>query len=337
MENKQVSLTAAELSTLWSAYLYDSMSFQVIRFMTEKVQNKEIAPVIEKAHEIASRHLFEYEKIYNQENMPLPYGFSEKDVELKAPDLFTDTFKLTYILHMGRVGMLTHAASLALSARKDIRQLFSGCFRRVEELYQLSADISLEMGLYLRRPYIPYPKQTSFINDKSYLSGINPLTSHRILNSIEISHLSMNIETNQIGVMLTSGFMQTAQSTEVKKFMKKGKDISKDHMSKFSEVLLKDEIQAPISADHAITDSTTPIFSEKLMMFHMSMLSTAGTGNYSTAAAASQRSDLTLMYERLSVQIGLYAKEGADIMIENRWLEEPPAPPNREHLGENKH
>ncbi|RIW32047.1 DUF3231 family protein [Bacillus salacetis] len=336
MENKQISLTAAEISTLWSSFLYDSMTIQVIRFMKEKVKNEDIKPAIEKAYDIALRHLFEYEKIYHMENMPVPYGFTEKDVELGAPDLFTDTFKLTYILHMSRVGMVTHTASLALAARKDMRQLYGSCLRNVEELYQLASDVALAMGLYLRRPYIPYPKQVSLIHDKSYLSGMNPMTSHRILNSIEISHLSLNIETNQTGVMLTSGFMQTAQSPEVKKYMQKGKEISKDHISKFSAILLKDDIQAPISADHAITDSTTAVFSEKLMMFHMSLMSTAGFGNYAAAAAASQRSDLTLLYEKLSLQIGLYAKDGANIMIENRWLEEPPAAPNRDQLGKNK-
>ncbi|WP_409250640.1 DUF3231 family protein [Bacillus sp. SCS-153A] len=336
MENNQVSLTAAEIGTLWSAYMYDSMSFQFIRFMKEKIQNQDIKPAIEKAYEIASRQLFEYEKIFNEENLPVPYGFTEKDVEIKAPDLFTDTFKLTYTLHMSRVGMLTHTANLSLAARKDVRQLFGDCLRRVEELYQLTSDIALAMGLYLRRPYIPYPKQTSFVHDKNYMSGLNPLTTPRILNAIEISHLSLNIETNQIGVMLTSAFMQTAQSAEVRKYMQKGKEISKNHINRFSDVLLRDDIQAPISADHAITDSTISAFSEKIMMFQMSLLTTAGFGNYASAAAASQRSDLMFMYERMSAQIGLYGKEGAKIMIDNKWLEEPPAAPNRDQLGDNR-
>ncbi|WP_044022246.1 DUF3231 family protein [Bacillus sp. SG-1] len=336
MDKNQVSLTAAEIGSLWSSYMYDSMSFQFIRFMKEKVQNKKIKPAIEKAYEIASSHLIEYEKMYSQENLPLPYGFSDKDVELNAPDLFTDTFKLTLTLHMARVGMVTHSGTLSLAARKDVRLLFGKCLRQVEELYQLSSDIALDMGVFLRSPYIPYPKQAKFVNNKNYMSGLNPLLSPRILNALEITHLSMNIETNQIGFMLTSAFMQTAQSTEVKKYMQKGNEISKSHLDKFSDVLLKDDIQAPISADHAITDSTTSVFSEKLMMFQMGLLTTAGLGNYATAASLSQRSDLILMYERLSAQIGLFAKEGAKIMIQNKWMEEPPGAPDRHQLGEQK-
>jgi Protein of unknown function (DUF3231) len=56
----------------------------------------------------------------------------------------------------------------------------------------------------------------------------------------------------------------------------------------------------------------------------MGFMSAAGTGNYATAAAASQRSDLFLNYERLSFEIAQYAKDGVDIMIRNEWLEQPP-------------
>ena len=92
----------------------------------------------------------------------------------------------------------------------------------------------------------------------------------------------------------------------------------------------------PIPSDIAITDSTTPPFSDKLTLFHMGLLSALGTGNYATAAAASQRSDLALNYERISLEIGQYAKDGADIMISNEWLEQPPGAIDKEKLAKNK-
>ena len=87
---------------------------------------------------------------------------------------------------------------------------------------------------------------------------------------------------------------------------------------------------------YTITDSTTPPFSDKLIMFHMALLSSAGIGNYATSAAASQRSDLLLNYERLSLEIAQYAKDGADIMIQNEWLEQPPGTMDKEQLAKDK-
>ena len=333
MSNKKIDLTASELGSLWTTYLYDSMSIQVVRFMYEKVQDEEVKPIIKKALRIAEQHVHKMEDIFQKENLPIPYGFTEKDVELQAPDLFTDTFKLTFMLHMGRIGMLVHTTNLSVASRSDIQDFYGHALHQVQNLYRVASDTALEKGVFLKRPYIPYPKQLSFINDVGYLSGLNPLKKNRILNAIEITHLCVNIETNQIGLMLMSCFMQSSQSKEVSNFMKRGKEISKKHIILLSEALLNDDIQAPISPDHGVTDSTIPVFSEKLMMFQVNLLNSAGLGNYATAAAASQRSDLALNYERLSLEVGQFAKDGAELMIKNKWMEEPPAAPDRNQLG----
>lgn len=72
-------------------------------------------------------------------------------------------------------------------------------------------------------------------------------------------------------------------------------------------------------ADISITSSTTQTFSDKLMMVHMALLSAAGAGNYSTAAVASQRSDLVTNDEILCVEVAQFAASGADIMIKEKW------------------
>jgi len=71
-------------------------------------------------------------------------------------------------------------------------------------------------------------------------------------------------------------------------------------------------------------------------MFHMNLIISSGTGNYSTAASASQRSDLMVNYERLSFEVMRLAKSGADIMIKYSWMEQPPGIKDREKLAKNK-
>ena len=112
--------------------------------------------------------------------------------------------------------------------------------------------------------------------------------------------------------------------------MKRGAEISKKHIKIFSDILLDNDIQAPLSSDSAITDATTPPFSDKLMMFHMGFLSGIGIGNYATAITSSLRSDIILTYERLSLEIAKYVKEGANILIKNAWMEQPPTLKNKD-------
>lgn len=69
----------------------------------------------------------------------------------------------------------------------------------------------------------------------------------------------------------------------------------------------------------------------------MTILTSAGMGNYATAASGSQRSDLVVHYERLSLEVAQYAKDGVDMMMKHGWFEQPPGIVDKEKLkGKNK-
>ncbi|WP_170007171.1 DUF3231 family protein [Bacillus fonticola] len=337
MENKeQVKLTASELAALWSAYINDTMSLCFVQYFKEKNKDPQIAPAIEKAYHMSTTHLQKLRELYEKEELPLPIGFGKEDVNVDAEQLYSDMFALTFVENMAKVGMVTYSAATGVSTRKDVRHYFMGGLQESAELFDLSSEIGLKTGLFVRAPFIPYPTQVDFVDKKSYLSGYSMFNKQRPLNAIEISHLYMNIQTNLMGSRIALSFAQASPTKEVQDFMLRGKDISEKHIKIFSDVMLENGIQPPISSDISITNSTVPPFSDKLMVFFMSLLSTAGVGNYAAAASASQRSDLVVNYERLSLEIGKYAKTGADLMIQNGYLEEPPGTVDKEKLVQTK-
>jgi hypothetical protein len=59
----------------------------------------------------------------------------------------------------------------------------------------------------------------------------------------------------------------------------------------------------------------------------------AGIGNYGIAISESQRSDMVIDYSRLNAEILKYSEDGVNIMIANKWLEQPPLSLNREDLA----
>lgn len=156
------------------------------------------------------------------------------------------------------------------------------------------------------------------------MSGISLFRAIRPLNAMEVSHLFVNAQTNIVGVKITLAFAQTTTNKEVSAYMLRGRDISQKHLKLFMNALLEESVQTPSNSDIGITDSTTRTFSDKLMMFHISLLSASGIGNYALAGGSSLRNDLLFNYERLSLEIAHYAKDGATLMIENNWLEQPP-------------
>ncbi|MGG0474945.1 DUF3231 family protein [Priestia aryabhattai] len=336
MNEKKIYLTSAEIGCLWTSYMNDSMSKYILGYMLKYLNDPDIRPAIQFAYDIAVGHLDQLLPIFKQEQYAVPHGFTEQDVNMEAPWLFSDVFCLTYVNHMAKVGMLAYSGFVSMSAREDIRNFYTKGLVEASTLYNQTTEIAVSKGVHSRHPYIEVPKEADYVDSKKYLSGLNPFKNKRPLNAVEISHLYMNVLTNSMGVKLSIGFAQTSPSKEIQDFMLRGRDISNKHIQIFADILLENDLATPRLPDVSISNSTTKTFSDKLMMFHMSLLSVAGTGNYATAAAASQRSDLALNYERLSLEIAQYAKIGADIMIRHNWLEQPPGTKDREKLARKK-
>ena len=336
MTENRTKLTSAEITSIWTDYMNDSMSKCILSYFLKDVEDEEIRSIVQFAYDLSSTHLKKLTHLFQEEQLPLPTGFTSEDVNMNAPRLYTDVFMLTYINHMARAGMLAYSGLVAMSSRKDIRAYFMEGLTEISNLYDKSTDVALSKGVFVRAPYISYPTKTDYIDSKKYLSGFSLFSKQRPLNVIEITYLFMNIQTNIIGNKIALSFAQGSPNENVQKWMLRGKDISQKHVTLFTKSLMDNDINPPVSSDIAVTDSTTPPFSDKLTLFLMGLLSAAGIGNYATAAAASQRSDLALNYERLSIEIARYVKDGLDIMISNEWLEQPPGTLDKEKLVKTK-
>ncbi|WP_059106171.1 DUF3231 family protein [Shouchella shacheensis] len=336
MNGNNIHLTSSEIGALWGGYTNDSMSVQILAFMLKYIEDPDIKPIVQYAYELSSSHLETLLSIFESEDYAIPNAFSKEDVNMNAPWLFTDTFCLSYVNHMASIGMAAYSGFLAISYRDDIVDYFSQGLSEANKLYKQSLKIALAKGLMAKHPYIEVPKESDYVDSKTYLSGLNPFNEKRPLNAVEISHLYLNVKTNSIGGKLCLAFSQTSPSKEIQDFMLRGKEVSKKHSKIFVDALLTDDIETPQISDVAISDSTTQTFSDKIMMFHISLLMSAGIGNYATAGAASQRSDLLINYERLSLEVARLAKSGADMMIKHHYLEQPPGTSDRKKLAKNK-
>jgi hypothetical protein len=332
----QINLTSGEIAALWTVYMNDSMFMQVLEFMLKDLKDDDIKPIVQHAYELSCNHIEQLTTIFQKEDYAIPNGFAKEDVNLNAPWLFTDVFCLTYVNYMTKIGAITYGGLLSMSTRKDIREYFTGRLQETTELYNRCTDIALEKGVNARHPYISVPKDIDYVDSKNYLSGLNPFQEKRSLNAIEISYLYMNTMTNSIGNKLCLAFAQTSPLKEVQEYLLRCSDVAKKHLKIFSELLKNEDIEVPEVPDLSISDSVTWTFSDKLIMFHISLMMQAGIGNYGTASAASQRSDLMLNYERLSLEVAKLAKSGADIMIQHNWLEQPPGIQSRRQLARKK-
>ena len=97
-------------------------------------------------------------------------------------------------------------------------------------------------------------------------------------------------------------------------------------------MLLQSDIQPPSTWAGKATDSTQAPFSDKLMMYINSLISSTALGFTALGTSFSMRNDLPVKLGLISKDTFDYAKKGAKIMIKHKWMEEPPQMEDRNQL-----
>lgn len=332
MTDHNMKLTSAELSQMWGAYMNASLTSTVLSYFINKVEDEDIKSVLQEAHTLSQSHLEKISSIFEQEHKPVPIGFTNEDVNLDAPRLYSDNYFLQYTFQMGSLGIFAFASSVTMSTRKDVYDFFSEGLQDYNDLHQKATSVSISKGVYSSPPTVPTPKEVDFVKKQGFLTGW--FGERRPLTTLEITNLFTNQQRNSLGIATLTGFSQVAKSKEVKEYINRGVEIAKKHVNVFSSVLEDSDVPVPMGSDAMVTESAEIApFSDKLMMYHVSGMIALGISFYGMSISANIRRDLSTHYTRLSGEIALFSEDGANIMINNEWLEEPPRMVDRDELA----
>jgi hypothetical protein len=324
---RNVRITSSELANLWASWMESSIKERIISYFLRTVEDKDVKQILEYTLGIAKKHLNIISQIYSRENHPTPIGFTDEDVDLKAPRLFSDSAILFFIEELTRSRLEGYSTAIYMCTRTDIRKYFTECVADPAEIYNRVVSAMLSKGLYIRPPYIPVPENIDFAKKQSYLSGF--LGKQRPLNSIEISHLFSELQRNLQRNAMCIGFSQVARSEQVQRYMEKGKEIASIHVKTFSSLLMNNNLPVSMTWDSGVTESKISPFSDKLMMQQIRSSNVVLSASYGRALSV-VRHDLMVVFLQLQAEILKFLEDGLKIIIENGWFEKPPQA--KEHL-----
>lgn len=319
--DEDVRLTSAEVANLWAAYMSSSIKECMVKYFYAHVEDPEVHNVLEYALHIAKQHLQTLSKLYIRENHPIPLGFTDEDVRVNAPRLFSDNLILRYMEFMAEMRLDGYSTALPMTARTDVRQYFTESLASAAELYNKIATVLISRGQYLRSPYISMPDKVDYVKKQNYITGF--LGNRRPLTSIEISHLFTRVKTNFLRKALFTCFGRVARSKQVRAYMSRGKAISSKHIEVMSSLLVKEGLPVPMEWDSGVLDSTVAPFSDRLMSQNIRAFNVVEIGNYGDAISVSLRRDVAAVFVRLMAEMAKYAEDGVNILIDNAWMEEP--------------
>lgn len=326
-----IRLTSAEIASLWTTYMSDTMSICVHKHILDKVEDTEVRSLYETALKLSQGHVQKIRQIFTEGKFPIPHGFTDEDLSLKAPRLFSDSFWLMYLNKMSIHGLTGYALALTTATRSDIRDFYTEVNATTMELYNKSTDVKLSKGLFVRPPYISTPSSVEFVKKQSFMTGW--FGERRPLNALEISHIDFNLKKSILKQALFLGFRQVVKSKEVRDYISRAKDVCSNHIELFRTVLHENNLSSPPSWESEVTNSTVSPFSDKLILFHTQAMINYAIGYYGAGLAGTLRKDLAAKHVRVIAEDLILAEDGLNLMIDNGWLEQIPQAEDRKELA----
>ncbi|MGD6842604.1 DUF3231 family protein [Bacillus infantis] len=334
MDKENFKLTSSEIGSLWGEYINGTAVDIVNRYMYSIIEDEEIKSTFNEAIMIFERQKAQIKTFIQNEGFPVPIGFNETDLFPGKKRLFTDTFCLNYLNIMTIHGLLGHSTSLGISVRKDLREFYDSCDNDAKKMYHQTVELLLEKGLFQRDPLYYAYEQPQFIVDKDFKDGY--FGKGRTLSAPEIISISLNLKKSVMAKTLSIAFSQIAQSKEVRKFLTSSQNTADGQIKELAKIMQADNLPVPKSWETEVTLSTDSPFSDKLIMYHMGFLFQAAQNYHGAGLASSMRTDLVTTYEATILQNLLVTKNWFDIMVKNKWLEQPPLAPNRAEIAKQK-
>ncbi|NYE07096.1 hypothetical protein F4694_003881 [Bacillus niacini] len=332
MDENKLKLTSSEIGTLWGEYVNGTMTDVVNRYMVSIIEDEPIKAIFEDAITTFEKQRRQIVTFMEIEGFPIPIGFTESDLFKGKPRLFTDIFCLNYLHIMTLHGLLGHSTSLAVSVRKDLRDFYDSCDNDAKKMYHQTIELLLEKGNFQRDPLF-YPAQNpEYISSQDFTDGF--FGKGRKLAATEIISISLNLKKSIMAKTLSIAFSQVAQTKEVREFLTDSEKTADQQIKTFTKIMQADNLPVPKSWETEVTTSTDSPFSDKLMLYHIGFLFQAAQNYHGAGLASSMRTDLVTAYEGTILKNLMITKKWFDLMVQNKWLEQPPLAPNREEIAQ---
>jgi hypothetical protein len=323
LKSHNIRLNSADISGLWKAYIQNTAMLCIVKHFIQHIQDAEIEPVVQEQIYLLESYIEKTKNIFNEENFPIPKGFSEEDVDLSAPALYSDLYALSFVYRLNQMAVGEYATTLPKVARTDVVDFFDECLKTSTSIYKKALHLMQTKGIYDRQPKVSYPDKVQFVEKQESLIG-SLLGDHEPLNVLELGEIFYIIERNYIGMLLLMGFIQVMKDKEIKEYLISGKDFAQRQIDIFNKILKEEQHLGNIPVSMEVTDSTISPFSDRLITFLVSATSATGIYLSAYAMANSMRKDLIAKYSLITTEIMKYGAAGLKIMIDRGWMEQPP-------------
>ena len=329
-QEDSAGITSSEVGYLWTGYAIDEMASHFLRFFKERSHDPSTKGLLSFALKLALEQSEKRKTFLAKEGFPVPLGFAESEVVHQSAALFTDRLLLNYLLAGARDGMYFYAESTAISGRSDIRRFHIECLQASTELFERVIEVMKEKSYYWVPPAIPAPETPERVQKKSFLHGW--FGEVRPMHSMEIANLYSVMEHLAFIEAISRGFAQVAKLEDAVDLLSKGADLAKEQFQEFGQMLQGIQLPLPPALTGEITGSDQSVFSDRIMLCHLSGLMSTLTSLFGRSLAAVMKHDLLAAYMTHMAKTGAFIERVTRFLIAKEWLDKIPGAVDREAL-----
>ena len=325
-------LSAAEVGSLWLTYEEKTLIMRILEYFIAKSDEQQSRNILGGLWQELDFYVLQMEKLFEDQGIVKPVGFTKEDVNLESPKLYDNGFDIMFLRILKEVSMGMYTMNMNMAYNDQVMMIYEGLTTITQKIYKLSTLYLLQKGILSLPPKVTMPKTVEFIKNKSYMSGFNPFSKKRALNDIELGIIHHAIESNNIGMQLITGFAQCAEHKDVKHYFVKGMELCKKQIKTFEDILLESNVHFSATSGSTVTTSTVAPFSDKLMMHCIFLLNGFSIVGNSFSIFFTLRNDISMKNALITKDIFLYGQEGMELKIKHGWFEEPPQMEDRSRI-----
>jgi hypothetical protein len=319
-----LSLSPSEILSLWNVYLTETMTIHVTKYFLAKAEDKQVIKILEFALEISQEGVRMSSECFRKANHPLPQGFTDEDVGMDTPKVFSDNAVILIKNKLVQDALVVSSMALGSASRPDIRNFYEKQLRDGAELTNMCLEFIHQKGLH-HPLHIPFPEHIEKVKSSLlFLGGI--LEGNRPLNTAEIFNLVINFQGTEVLSLFFKVFAQFKLSKEhkVEQHFIRGVEIMDKHLQIMQARLSESGLPKLPTWESELTDSTTSPFSERLMLFKSAILLSATAGRYGVALSTAMRKDIGTDFMRLMTETLKYAEDTMNLMIKKGYFDQHP-------------
>jgi hypothetical protein len=312
-------LTAAEISHLLVSYMNNTMAYHVTDTFLRQADDRGVREMLKFALEIADEEARGAERFLTTDNRSLPEPFTKADVDFEKKH-YSDNFFILIKYSLAQDSLSVYGLSLSTSINSEVRDFYKKILNKTAQLVDMCTTLLIKHGL--NQPMIDIPKQELHkIEQQSYLGKL--IGKNRPLVAPEVLQLQTTFQSTEIFRLILQSFCQT-KSPELSTHYERGVKMCTDQLSEIEHIFEKYELPRLRTFESEVYADLGAPFSDRLMLFKTSMITSANATKYGAAASATLRKDIGATFVKLAGQVLLYAEDTGNLLIKHRMLDEAP-------------